>query len=142
MLRPWLEETYGVWWSFFAEDFDQAIYEWGTFIENRIEEKVNEYLDGIRSRNARATKRASKSGTSSTLERPSRERLREIRDEIVMYHVHDTVREYTTVRTGRGRHITGSVRVYLEKAATGDPAIDFDMKVGDVRMVRLQGESA
>ena len=132
----------------FADDLDQAVYEWGTFVEGRIDKKVNEYLDDIRRKNAERAR----GGSSASMEKPSKSRLQEIRDEMIQYHINDTVREYTTVRTGGGRvsqdqggevaQRPGAVRVYLEKPATGDPLVDSNMSVGDVKVIRVDGASA
>lgn len=78
---------------------------------------------------------ASKSNTSASFERPSKEHLRRLYDEAVMYWVHSIVREYTAVPGEKG--LFDVSWAYQQKAATFDPAIDFDWDVGDIEVVYL-----
>ena len=138
LIRRELQAEFGDEWEVWASDLDQAIHEFGTWVEGQIDRRIRDYADDIRRKNQAAVKRTKGTKITPAIEQVSRSRIREIAEEATLYHVYDTVREYTDVLVGAGRNITGMARVYLEKDATGDREVDKNMSVGDVRVVRVE----
>jgi len=135
LLEDDLRAEFGGDWLLWASDIDQAVHEFGTFVEGKIDERIGEYLQEIQDGNARRARMAAKSSTSASFERPSKDHLRRLYDEAVMYWVHAVVREYTAVPGAKGLFDIGWA--YQQKRATFDPAIDFDWDVGEVEVVYL-----
>ena len=138
LFRRELQAEFGDEWKIWASDLDQAIYEFGTWVESQVDKRIHEYTDSIRRRNSAAVQRNKGSKSQPMMEKVSRSRIREIAEEATLYYVYDTVREYTSVLEGSGGRVTGMARVYLEKDATGDREVDENMGIGDVRVVRVE----
>lgn len=117
-----MREQYGNLWLQAADDLDNAIAEWGEWVEARIEERVNDAIERDRDRVAAAHK-AGNSGARSSL---NRDRLREISDEAWHYYVRRVLRQYVGDATG------ATDGGYREKPVTGDLRRDLDWSTDDV----------
>lgn len=118
LLEDQLRRDFGPDWKIVASDLDQAVYEWGRFVEGKIDERVRAYYRQVDSSNAQ---RAAVSRSASR-ESYSHERVQEIGQEAVQYFVYGMVREYTDVPGDTPFSQTG--RAYQERPATWDPEID------------------
>ena len=115
-----IHEAAGASWLEAASDLDQAVYEWGTFVESKIDTAVSEYYKAVDKGNANRAKM--NKGGSSFHESYSRERVSEIHQEVLQYWVHGMVREYTDVPGDTLMSAPG--RAYQEREATWNPKVD------------------
>ena len=108
----WLRAEFGSLWLQWADDLDNAVAEFGLWVQG----KVDEYVDD-RAKQAREAKIM-----------VDRNLLGEWWDEAWQYYVKSIVRRY------RGDATTGGVTLW-QKPATYDAEIDADMSTDDVRLI-------
>lgn len=115
-------------WRQVGDDLDNAVAEFGQFVEAKLDERVNEIVEQWRERVADAAHRhrQSKSQARFRPESLDRGRLREAYDEVLSYYVRGKVRRYYGDPQNERRILI------WEKDATFDPEIDMDWSKGDV----------
>jgi len=134
-----LEDEFGDDWELWAADIDQAVHEWGHFVEGKADERIQAYRSEVERSNSRRA--AAAKGRSVSMQRVSRERLRELWDEAIQLWVYETVREYTDALMGE-KSVFDVTRAYQEKKATFDPEVDSDWEQGHVHVVYLDRKKA
>lgn len=125
LIEAGLRRDYGDAWLAVADDFDNAIAEWGQYIEGKMERRQRDYIDGVHESDEQRRKSAGKGQTVSGT-KITREELEQIAEATWLYHVKDIVRRYLGDPSGKYD------AVVWEKAATGDPMIDADWSQGEV----------
>lgn len=107
-----------------ADDFDNAIAEYGGWVDGKIDERIERYLEELRQRN--------QGRPVDTWDKPDKEWMRLLVDEAVQYWVHGVVRQYIgAAGASASGGLTQGKTGYQEKLtpATYDPMIDFDFTV-------------
>lgn len=103
-----------------AADLDNAVAEWGRFVEGKMDEAMHAYWDSVSDRNAR---RDAKSKSEPV--KVDREETKNVRDEAWWYWVKQRIRRVVGVagadRSGALRH---AGKMVIIKPITGDPLID------------------
>lgn len=110
-----------------ADDLDNAIAEFGQWVEAKISERADDVIEQERERVAAAHK----AGNTTAKSMLNRERMKELAEEVWYFYVKRVVRRYIGDASGR------TDGAYREKPATGDPRIDNDWTTDDVRYVSL-----
>lgn len=125
LLRTELEADYGDAWRAVGDDLDNAIAEYGEWVDGKIKKRIEGYAKEIR----QANKSIKDPDAWHEMEDA---RLRELADEEVQYWVHGRVRRYySAMGASAGGGVTVGRTYYLEKLtpATYDSMIDLDFGV-------------
>jgi len=125
-VAEWLAREYGPTWVQVADDLDNAIAEWGHYVQGKIDERLHDFEESVREMDAERRRSMGKAAHKFKPTKIGREELTQLRDEVWLYHVRDIVRRYMGDPSGRYE------RVVWEKKATGDPLIDADWNEGHV----------
>ncbi len=129
-LAPMLEPVYGRDWGYVASDIDQAVQEWGSFVEGRVERRWSEYRRSVDDRNAARRK----SGSKADAERISSERMEWIHREEISYHVDQVMMRisHSIADTDEMGLPTAGRAMVERKPVTGNPLVDLDWDTPDV----------
>ena len=131
-MRTSLQRDHGDDWEIAANDIERAIDEFGSWVEGRIERRVNDYVRSVRSRNARRAK----SSPGSQMEQVSTGRVEDIHREEVSYLVQGWVMQVVNSMGEGTDSMTGlpvaGRKMVMKKRATYDPLVDFDWDTDDV----------
>ena len=121
-----------------GSDTDQAIYEWGSYVDGRINRETRRYTEEIERRNSQSAREAAKSGMTPSFEKADPARLQELYAEQVAYWVDGWVVMNIDLM-GDGLDEDGlpedGGKAQLRKRAVYDPAIDFDFDTEDTEEV-------
>lgn len=112
-------------WLEVAADLNQAVHEWGQFVEAKVEEAVNRYVEQIRRANRNTVRNLPKGAKMPEMQRPSRDRIRQLTDEQISYWAYETVKVYTAT-VGSDLFEPGGTAVLVKKA-TYNPLEDWDL---------------
>lgn len=102
-----------------AADLDNAVAEWGRFVEGKMDGAARAYWDEVRESNARRSK------NGGTTEEVDPDRTDEVREEAWWYWVKQRIRRVVGVaaRSDKGGLVRrGKMVIY--KPITGDPLVD------------------
>lgn len=117
-----------------AGDLDNAIAEYGGWVEGKIHDRIEAYAEEVHRSNRNIK-------DIDAHAKPDKDRMRELADEQVQYWVHGRVRQYYgAMGATSGGGITQGRTYYMEKLdpATYDPTIDFDFGIEyEDRMIRV-----
>lgn len=125
LIKRELKAEYGQQWRVVADDLDNAIAEYGGWVDGKIHDRIEAYVEELRQRN-----REIKDVTAWA--KPDHEWMRCLVDEEVQYWVHGKVRRYFgAAGATAGGALTIGRTGYMEKLgpATYDSLIDFDFTV-------------
>lgn len=120
-----------------AADLDQAVYEFGHFIEGKIRSELDRYQNELRSSYHRRVRSWQQSGSHGNPPEPppiDQTRVRELQTEVVSYWVHGLV--IVHVDTMGDDPTKPGGRAYFRKKAKYDWT-DMDMGTDDVETVWL-----
>lgn len=90
-----------------AEDFDNAVAEWGRWVEGKIDEAMQAYIDSVHDGN-----KGKKDPTPV-----DKDEIRRVREEAWHRHVRQKIRRVFEAPDGKW---------VITKPITGDPLIDFE----------------
>lgn len=123
LLRDDLRAAYGDEWRAVASDLDNAIAEYGGWVDGKIHDRIERYHEKIRESN--------KGRPVESWDKPDKDWMRLLVDEQIQYWVHGVVRQYIGAAGAVGGALTQGKTGYQEKTvpATYDPMIDFDFTV-------------
>ena len=119
-----MKRAYGAAWRVVADDFDNAIAEYGGWVDGKISDRLEAYAEEVSVHN--------KGRPVDSWDKPDKEWMRLLVDEQIQYWVHGVVRQYIG---GAGATPGGGLKQgktgYQEKTVppTYDPMIDFDFTV-------------
>lgn len=142
MLRDELADCYGGEWRAVADDLDNAIAEYGGWVEGKIRDRIEAYAKEV-ARSNRGIK------DIDAHAEPDRERMRQLADEEVQYWVHGVVRRYySAMNATASGGIAAGGGYYMERTvpATYKTEIDLDFsakaeEAGDVIQVWLESNN-
>lgn len=117
-----------------ADDLDNAIGEFGEWVDSKIRARIDEYVEEVRERDAERA-HASRGGGRFVATRITSDRVRELWEEAYWYWVKGYVRRYYGDMSGKTHGV-----VWM-KRATYDPTQDADWKTawdrGEVTVISL-----
>ena len=109
-----------------ADDLDNAVWEFGTFVEGEMDRKEWDYRNGIAKKNAE--RKPGKRGRMAKPKEVSITRVREEREKAFAYWVEGRVVDFIAAASASGGGIEQAGVLILEKPAMYDPARDRDMR--------------